>query len=191
MDVNLLFKEKWRELEALCNTQTDPYSMIKASAILRGFYFDDNPLINIVNKQKKLKIRYRVVPSPYSLSEIAGIKTTYQANSIVPADHPPAMTQIYTKDQFFSLPVLGYLGKEYTVQQLIKFGANVLGGVHYDPDPKRNPDYQTLLTLKDDIQTKMDFIEFKGINLPKIHILVPVSWIGKVTLEATSSLIIQ
>lgn len=183
-----LFIHKYNELKQLSKA-LDHYSMLKASAILRLFFVDKSNLVDQVNKTFSKKIYFTLVESDFFLfKKMPELKPSYQYDSISPDGYRSDLIKNVNKDYFLAMPLLCYEGELYTVRQIIKFGANVLGGVHYDPTSKQDPDYVILTRLKDDLEDKLEFIRQLGGYMPPLNVLVPLSSVSEVAIQSLATL---
>lgn len=138
-----MFARKLRELED-CYSELSNYSLIDASATLRYLLLDAAPLIDVLNREKKLPITYRVNNDPWhehteEMLPVLEWKEINPSLSLHPAD--------LKKDAFLKFKCLYFLQQPYTVQDILKFYAYVRGGVHLDKGEEK---YQP---LRDAFQT--------------------------------------
>jgi hypothetical protein len=125
-----LFLQTLDDLSRRVDAQ-DPYEILGASALIRKLLLDSEPLIDQVNRQHRLKLRFRVgLPRglPPGLPE--PVVWTKQDGLDPEAGVPGTTVQEMTRDQFLATPVLKVRGRQYTVREVILFEANIMGGVH-------------------------------------------------------------
>lgn len=140
-----MFVRKLRELEN-SHSELSNYSLIEASATLRYLLLDASPLIDVLNREKKLPITYRVNNDPWNeyREEILPVLEWKEINpsfSLHPSD--------LKKDAFLKFKCLYFLQQPYTVQDILKFYAYVRGGVHLDKgEEKYQPLRDAFLTFK-------------------------------------------
>jgi hypothetical protein len=133
----IMFERKLRELE-MYNKELSNYSLIDASNALRYLLLDSVPLVDVLNKEKKLPITYRVNnqawhEQPEGVLPILEWKEINPLLSLNPAE--------LKKDAFLKFKCLYFLQKPYTVQDILKFYAYVRGGIHLDKGEEK---YQPL-----------------------------------------------
>lgn len=128
MEAKALFIQKMGELhEALYSS--DQYKMLNSSAILRQLLLDESPLIHIVNKTYKIKLVFKVrkndflefpenVPKPSI--RVINPRLSIQGEEYI------------NLNKFLSFKVAIVDNQPFTIREIIKFVANVLGGVHFD-----------------------------------------------------------
>ena len=106
------------------------YDLLRASALIRQLLLDDPPLAHFVNRDLKIKLRFRVFRytidprrnppafgwSPVHVPDVEGI--------------PPC--EIVKHDQFLATPCMSMRGTLFTIRDVIKSCAHVRGGVHLD-----------------------------------------------------------
>lgn len=139
----MMFARKLQELEK-SHSELSNYSLIDASATLRFLLLDSAPLVDVLNKEKKLPITYRVNNDPWheqqdDLLPVLEWKEINPSLSMNPTD--------LKKDAFLKFKCLYFLQNPYTVQDILKFYAYVRGGVHLDKGEEK---YQP---LRDAFQT--------------------------------------
>lgn len=106
------------------------------AAWMRQLLLDATPLVDIVNRELRLRIRFEVNTLPES---ITADLTTSQGVVHLGAGLSPALTRLgtptrsLTRDQFLQEPILLTGFERITVRQMILWAANEAGGVHYDP----------------------------------------------------------
>ncbi|MFT3678626.1 MAG: hypothetical protein QM791_00050 [Ferruginibacter sp.] len=138
-----MFARKLQELEK-CHNELSNYSLIDASATLRFLLLDSTPLVDLLNREKKLPITYRVNNDPWhenteEMLPILEWKEINPALSMNPAD--------LKKDAFLKFKCFYFLQEPHTVLDVLKFYAYVRGGVHLDKGEEK---YQP---LRDAFQT--------------------------------------
>ena len=109
----------------------DPYEILGASAIIRKLFLDDQPLVDQVNRQYKLKFDFNVclpAPNPPGLPEpvVFSIQDGLDPDTSLPGKPISHLK----RDQFLKIVVLVINKKKYTIKDVILFEANIMGGVH-------------------------------------------------------------
>lgn len=136
MDPKQLFIARCKQLEELLKSN-DELSAIDLSGILRQLLADQHSLVQTVNANK-VPIRFLVkkirempqgLPPPTFLLLEDGLDPDTS-----PPIYPPPVE--LTLGDFLNHVVLINKGQRHTVKDIIKFSANVAGGIHHDPRPK-------------------------------------------------------
>ena len=126
----LLFLHTLDRLGA-CISSNDPFEILDASGELRKLLLDSSPLVNQINREFKLKLRFRVgetqqFPPGFPKPVIWSIQ-----DGLDPDTAPPGRSsKELTRDQFLAFTVLKVRDSEFSVRDVIKFEANVMGGIH-------------------------------------------------------------
>lgn len=153
MHVDVLFLETLRDLEqrvkgafgyAVAGT-TDgarEYEALMIAPLLRKLLLDGRPLVDLVNRARRLPIRYPVQYWPIlSGSAAPGVAVDVapgEGRQLAVAD--PAVVSILldefidthdmTKDAMLAKPVMSWNGQRITARELIRHAAHVEGAVH-------------------------------------------------------------
>ena len=122
-----LFEELLLELQVLINSD-DAYDLVKSSRVLRQLLLDGDALLHLVNRELRAPAEFNVLASTVP----SGDDRSFE---IHPSD--PADTVVTLNLQKFLAHTVGWLqGESITVKDVIKFGAIVLGGVHFKAEPR-------------------------------------------------------
>ncbi|HEX7812573.1 MAG TPA: hypothetical protein VF460_11745 [Burkholderiales bacterium] len=120
-----LFLETLRDMDARILRHSD-YDLVRLSALIRQLLLDDVPLAHLVNRDLNVKIRFDVMvrqgPEPAEL-----IEAKFQLFSLSPDG---LVSERNTLDQFLGRAVLRMEKMEFSVKEVIRTVAHVLGGVH-------------------------------------------------------------
>jgi len=134
-----LFLATLQDLERRQQSE-EPYDILGMAGLLRKLLLDAEPLIDQVNRTRRLKIRFRIVPGRRSLDALRASGPTYYdiGDCLDPSfvDITPQEAVDLTRDQFLSTLVNYVLGQAITVRDIITFEANVAGGVHAPSSPR-------------------------------------------------------
>jgi len=125
MNHSRLFEELLLELQTLINSD-DEYDLIKSSRVLRQLLLDGDALLHIVNRELRAIPDFRVL-GPQDTPGDNFFPEVYPAGA---ADTVPKLNL----QKFLSYSLGRASGKPITVREIIKFGAIVLGGVHFKED---------------------------------------------------------
>lgn len=132
MDINTLFLKTIEDLKVKIGSE-DPYEILMATALLRKLLIDESPLVDQVNKNFGLKIRY-VVNNKSSPPNIDGLITWSTVDGFDPETSHISEPIILNKNQMLKRQIMIIDGTTITVLDLIKFLSHVQGSVHV-----RNP----------------------------------------------------
>jgi len=130
MDKNILFRKTLGEIEKKMKSK-DEYEIFMISGLLRKLLIDDDPLINQVNKTKRMKITFTVNDRKFPLGDKSlrfySMEDGFDPNTSVPhLAHPIPVS----RDQLLERQLMIINGEIITVLDLIKFLSNVQGAVH-------------------------------------------------------------
>ena len=136
MDPKPLFIARCEQLEELLKSN-DELSAIDLSRILRQLLVDQHSLVHTVNVNK-IPIRFLVNKfreMPQGLPPLTfGLLEDGLDPDTSPPIYPPPVE--LTLGDFLNCVVLIINGQQHTVKDIIRFAANVAGGIHHDPKPK-------------------------------------------------------
>ena len=104
----------------------DRYSIIRASGLLRQLLIDDSPLVHQVNRNYGISISLETID--FKLKP--PIKPFFHLQNIDASAFPDARKVTSNLSQFLEAECLLYNQHEYTVKDIIKACANIMGGVH-------------------------------------------------------------
>lgn len=128
----LVFKYKFERLRELLKGG-EQAQLLDVAAILRHLLLEGQALMDIVNREFHLPIRFRVFRSASESAEkfpVKGIKPTFVfAGTVWP---PFAPMKDLKKEKFLDFDIIYLSGIKFTVKNIIELCANQLGGVHYD-----------------------------------------------------------
>lgn len=132
-----MFIVKFDEIER-CNNNLTNFSLINVTQALRFMLFDSQPLLDILNKEKQLPIKFYVNNAmSFDANDIATSLMLWKEISFnIYDDYMPLK-----KGGFLKWHCIYYMGKPITVLDVIKFYAYVRGGIHLD---KGEVEYQHL-----------------------------------------------
>jgi hypothetical protein len=110
----------------------DEYEVLRASGIIRQLFLDDHPLVNQVNRNYKLKLQFSVIqPSIPAIDGIPEPDVWCAVDSIDPRRSPQLSPSTdLNRDLFLGLLIGRVEGEDYSVKDIIRFAANVAGGIH-------------------------------------------------------------
>lgn len=126
MNHSRLFEELLLELQGLINSENE-YELIKSSRVLRQLLLDGDALLHLVNRELRASPQFTV-------RRIDDLKGRQFDPHIYPGDNQNVVS--HNLQNFLSQSLGLSNGKAVTVREVIKFGAIVLGGVHFKDDPK-------------------------------------------------------
>jgi hypothetical protein len=142
-DLKIFFVNTLDELRQKCNTASN-YNYVKASGILRQILIDENPLLDLVNKEYRKKILFEVIkPTPPAPKQSIGPDGSVWTEigmgmSFMSPSKDKSRNDMLTKDQFLKRRVISFGYQDISVLEIIKLNANKIGGVHIDTSQPNN-----------------------------------------------------
>lgn len=146
MNRDLLFIKDLENLEERMQSR-DEYEILGIAALLRKLLLDKEPLVDQVNRSRRLKIRFKINPPKIPMDPpptFWSIEDGLDPETARPRRTGPAEVR---KDEFLAAQVLYVNGKVFTVRDIILYMANVHGAVHAG-NPKNSKD-KTLKKIAD------------------------------------------
>jgi hypothetical protein len=122
-----LFEELLLELQTLINSDHE-YDVVKTSRVLRQLLLDGDALLHIVNRELRATPQLGIFESRRASEDHFDPK-------IYPSGHGAEVATLNLQ-KFLSHSLGQSDGKSITVREVIKFGAIVLGGVHFKEDSR-------------------------------------------------------
>jgi hypothetical protein len=125
---------------ALAAAADPDYDVLMAAPLLRELLMGDPPLLHLVNRSRRLKVRFRVARvNAYEREVLADAPIFYErVDGLYPGSALPNSTvEALSVDKLLSEMVMIVQGNTISVRDLIDYVANVAGGVHFG-DPKRD-----------------------------------------------------
>jgi hypothetical protein len=128
--VDALFLRTLDDLEKRIASQ-DEYEILGASALLRKLLIDDQPLVDQVNREYRIRLKFEIT-APHKMPEGTPEPMFFSVqDGIDPDTAPPFLQRLTaTRDQFFASKLLYVNGQPYTLKDIILFEANMMGAVH-------------------------------------------------------------
>lgn len=134
-----LFLNTIKDIEKRLSS-SDPYEILMISGLLRKLFLDSYPLVDRVNKEHKLKIEFEIVDRSRKMPYEKDIVFWSIQDGLFPETAPSFRKRIVvSRDKFFNTIVAKTKNEEFSVKDVIKFKANVCGGIHAD-SPKSEKD---------------------------------------------------
>jgi len=146
-----LFLNTFDELEALSRQGSQSeYDILKIPLLLRKLLMDDLPLVEAINREYKLKIKYRINDSGPSTTQ--GLIYWSVLDSFDPDTSPPEMINPVEVrvERLLQTEVMIYKGQRITVKDIVRYLAYVEGGIHIG-EPASDKD-KALTELKERVQ---------------------------------------
>jgi hypothetical protein len=109
-----------------------------AAATIRQLLIDENRLVDVVNREHRIRLKFEVNRIPAHFTE--KMEEEHRVLHLGPALSPGrsnlgAGTVLLNRDAFFREPVLLTAWEKVTVLEFVLFAANRAGGVHFDTTP--------------------------------------------------------
>ncbi len=135
MDPDWLFLRTLNDCKSAIQNPDD-YQLLRATALLRQLLLDANRLLDVVNRDRREKIRFRIADSwqtQHTRLVISMNPSIYTvADGLYPGTSLPNTPVVeLSRDQFLKHPVAYASGRYYTVGEIVQHCANILGGVHF------------------------------------------------------------
>jgi hypothetical protein len=113
----------------------DKYSLIKASGLIRQLLLDATPLIDLVNRDYRVKIVFKIHKNKPKFNDFVdrnGQKweTVIGVTLMNPNHNDEEYISYVKRDAFLDYPVINFAGLDFNVQEIIKICAHVYGGIH-------------------------------------------------------------
>ena len=145
-----VFKYRYERLSLLVQGGQSA-QLLDVAQILRQMLIDSPSIVDIVNRNHKLKIQFEVFESTDEqiarVRAISGMTPSFvYTGTVLP---PFAPTKLLKKDSFLAFNMLFLSGQHFTVSQIIRASANRLGGVHYSRSSSDNQEESILRKLDD------------------------------------------
>jgi len=144
-------------------TLKDPYEVLIISALLRKLLIDEHPLLNQVNSSYRIRVSFEILPPNDALVQSADFYIL--ADGLDPETaNRPAKSATLSRDQFLKAIVLARAGKRYTIRDLIKFEANIMGGVHAgSPRTEKEKALKEINSIYEIMDTRGSLVQLKAI----------------------------
>ena len=176
MDDEALFIRTLKDLYQSINSN-DEYEVLRASGLIRQLFLDgDNSLVERVNRTHRIKLKFEIVEPkvPRNIVPKPAIWLSFvEINpKIAPSDW---IRKKLNRDKFFAFIVASIEEHEYSIRELIKFAANIMGGVHSGvskDDKQKNLEKLKGLYFFPNINTALLFIKTIGRNV--LETLLPL-----------------
>lgn len=135
MTPDQIFKIRYDELALSLHNQ-QPEDMLKISQSLRQILVDGDRLLDVVNRERRLKIRFTVGMSVEDRSnQMAGLGLPVPNTHFLAMFPPNEPRQNIKVDNLLSFKVVKHDDNYFSIRDVIKTCCNRLGGVHFgDPD---------------------------------------------------------
>ena len=129
MDANNLFLKTLRDIEKRLN-DTDEYEILMIAGLLRKLLLDGDPLLDQVNREKKLKIAFTI--NAHKITSIPGMIFCSIEDAIDPETSPPHLckTENVNKDKLLGTTIMTVNRTDIKIKDLISHIANVEGAIH-------------------------------------------------------------
>lgn len=171
MNDESLFIHSLNDLHKSINSE-DEYEVLRASGLIRQLFLDGGiSLFDKVNRTHRTKLLFEIAEydSLKGLIPTPDIMVSFQ--ELDPEGSPPHWIRKKLKrDDFFSFIVANIEGHEYSIRDLVKFAANIMGGIHSgasSDDKEKNLEKLKGLYIFSNINTALLFIKAVGQNILK------------------------
>jgi len=147
-ETDQLFLDTLSDIEQRARSE-EPYQILGISALARKLLLDSIPLVDQVNRSRRLKIRFNIglpieFPLGFPQPSFYSIQDAFDPDTALPGMKPKNVK----KDGLLAATVLIVNGKLFSVRDLVSFEAHVKGGVHAgNPGDEADRILQALGTL--------------------------------------------
>jgi hypothetical protein len=157
MDRRALFLETLEDLRNRITPTSSEYGLLQAAAKVRLLLVDGTRLVDLVNRDHRLKITYRIGTGGPLAAAIMSLGPSFMAigdaldpDSATP--QPPGFSEpvVVGADGLLSAEVIFYENARCTVADVVKYLAHVAGGVHAGSPTTREE--LALATLSEEIE---------------------------------------
>jgi len=172
-----LFLIRHRQLQNTVRSQSAE-SMLQLSQALRQLIVDGSRLVDVVNREHRLSIRFSVgLSSEEREAEMRALKLPEPMLHFLGMFPPSEPRKELKLDQFLKFPVAKFEAQHFSVLTLVSTCANRLGGVH-SGDPARDSFEEAAIRRFGDILSRL------GMQ----HAFASLVLIASVTFDALSPL---
>jgi len=130
MNRNTLFLKTLDDIEKKMKSQ-DAYEIFMISGLIRKLLIDDYPLVDQVNESKRFKITFKINNRRPPLGDTSlvfwDMHDGFDPNTSVPHLTNPIEVD---RNKMLKTQIMIVNGETITVQDLIKYLSNVVGGIH-------------------------------------------------------------
>jgi hypothetical protein len=174
MNGDALFLRRCEEIAALQAGAANELDLLDIAAKMRQLLYDQHCLVDAVNDQK-INIKFVVCPFGINMPPPkSGIMAL--GDGLDPETSPPKTPIPLDREQFGSYVVLYLDARPVTIKGIIRYAANVAGGIHFDPKNSK-AEYETLKLFE-------GTITLMGVSPGSIHLRA----IARVVLRGLSPL---
>lgn len=148
MNPDLLFLHRIDQIRILSESNKET-ELVDLAGRLRQVFFDKKSLVESVNRGLKLTFDVGDFPKGWGPNDDPHWdKVVYQSlqDGIDPHTSHQPITKTLTQNQFGQHVIAFVSGTKITVKDIVRYNANVKGGIHFDPILK--PEYQKFATLE-------------------------------------------
>jgi hypothetical protein len=111
--------------------ESDEYTVLGASALIRKLLIDGTPLVDQVNQTHRLKVTFAISESNPSIPGVPEPTFWSVQDGLDPeTSRPGKPRKIVNRDQLLATVLAIVNGKSYSLRDIVLFEANVMGGVH-------------------------------------------------------------
>jgi len=132
MDRRVLFVRTLDQLGEGADT-ADEYVATRSAGLLRQLLLDAQPLVHALNREHHLKLRFTVTDHPLLRKAVEDDKPVVRLvmDGVFPETAPPGYgLRTLSLDDWLAHSAGSYRGAEFSVADVIRYLANVAGGIH-------------------------------------------------------------
>jgi hypothetical protein len=181
MNRDTLFVRTLDDLAERTRPSADEYDVLLSAGLIRKLILDESPLVDQVNRDRRVRIRYRISqPGPYEQMIVAEgpLYWSIQDGLDPETNLTASPVEEVTRDAFLARVVMYVGGKDITVRDTILHTANVVGAVHAGkPHPSREETGRLLENMAAQLQIggcRPDVRSLQAIGRVVVRALAPL-----------------
>ena len=110
---------------------SDEYTVLGASALIRKLLIDSSPLVDQVNRKHRFKLTFEISESNPFIEGVPPPALWSVQDGLDPETSRPGKPRIkVNRDGLLSTVLAVVDGKSFTLREVVLFEANIMGGVH-------------------------------------------------------------
>lgn len=175
-DDEKLFQNTLQDLRER-GSSMDPYTILKASGLLRSLLLDEHPLFDQVNRNYRVKIKFDI-GDPLIPDDLHPNTVMFSVGQVIDPEinYPGVGRKTVTRDRFLCAEVMFFRDKRFTVRDVIALEANAMGGVHAgSPKDKKLKFLKEASMVFEFLDLRSTLVLLKGIIRVVVRAIEPLS----------------
>ena len=123
-----LFLETLADLESRCEPGRTEYDVLGIAGLLRKLLIDAQPLVDQVNRDRHLRLRFVINDRPIPEDPLPMIWS--MQDGFDPETAHRAFPKEVKRDDLLTRPIVAVNGSAVSVRDVIRYGAHVKGAIH-------------------------------------------------------------